>query len=617
MKLLLQISKLLFWPLWIIAGVLLLYISFKSEGSIGGSDDLMHYKIAHFAFKYPHLLLHHWGKPVFTLLIAPFAQIGMIGMRVFNVFAMLVTLILGKSLLKSWGVKDYFFYIPMVLFAPIYYNSVPTALTEILFGTWIILCIALAQKKKLLLATILLSFIILIRNEGFLFWIPWTAFLIYNKQYKTIPFLLFGFITYSIIGGLYFDDFLWLIHQMPYGDATGIYGKGKFLHFIDAQKDISGITLTLLFFAGFILLCYKTIYKKSFNYTQQIMFLSFLCASAYFVGHSYSWWSGKGSSLGLLRVMSAIIPLMALIGMLAAQEVLNLAKQISPSLKIVLMGVLFIGLFKPWYTEAIKYYPEEQGAKSTRNALKHYAKDHSISGKIFYMHPGISQYLDFDPYDKSKSLQYFGMSNPDNIVSEGDFIIWDGHHSPMEGKLQLHTLMDSFSYKLLGYYTCDYYFEVASGKPWEMYLFEKIKPWKKLDNYHIKDSLIHHLNNTIPNDSIVDTSLFNIKSDSKNIFYNLNCDNVKIEGHWKLVLELNIESDFDGEVSFLLEEEGPQGFYDRNKAIQIKKGKHNYTINYCPDSRNCNNYQYRFSINSSIPLKEVNYQIIARDRIVN
>ncbi len=71
-------------------GILFTIWSVKSTGSHAGADDLNHTQIAKYAWKYPHLLLDHWGKPFYTLIASPFAQFGNMGTKMMNVlFALL------------------------------------------------------------------------------------------------------------------------------------------------------------------------------------------------------------------------------------------------------------------------------------------------------------------------------------------------------------------------------------------------------------------------------------------------------------------------------------------------------------------------------------------------
>ena len=92
------------FPYYLLLAFLITFIilAFLSEGSVGGADDIAHYKFSRFAFKYPEFFLDPWGKPLFTILMAPFAQFGMMGVRAFNILlglgAALLTYLTAKKL---------------------------------------------------------------------------------------------------------------------------------------------------------------------------------------------------------------------------------------------------------------------------------------------------------------------------------------------------------------------------------------------------------------------------------------------------------------------------------------------------------------------------------------
>ncbi len=73
----------------ILLGLVIVYsiLVFLSEGTIGGADDVTHYRFSRYAFQNPSFFLNHWGKPFFTAISSPFAQFGYNGIRIFNVLA--------------------------------------------------------------------------------------------------------------------------------------------------------------------------------------------------------------------------------------------------------------------------------------------------------------------------------------------------------------------------------------------------------------------------------------------------------------------------------------------------------------------------------------------------
>ena len=49
-------------------------LAFSSDGSWGGADATVHYRMARYSWVHPELLLDMWGKPMLTIFSSPFAQ---------------------------------------------------------------------------------------------------------------------------------------------------------------------------------------------------------------------------------------------------------------------------------------------------------------------------------------------------------------------------------------------------------------------------------------------------------------------------------------------------------------------------------------------------------------
>lgn len=75
----------------------------------------------------------------------------------------------------------------------------------------------------------------------------------------------------------------------------------------------------------FVSLGIKWIKLKSQEWTlnSEMELFILLIIAGYFSAHSIVWWLGIGGSLGLLRVMVLIIPLIAIIGVLGLNKVAN------------------------------------------------------------------------------------------------------------------------------------------------------------------------------------------------------------------------------------------------------------------------------------------------------
>lgn len=242
-------------------------ISLLSEGFYGGSDNIAHYHISHYAFKYPHLFLDHWGKPLFTALSSPFSQFGFHGLKIFNVILGLLISLFSYKIVKAFNYKSPWLIIIFNCFTPLFLIMLFTGLTEILFAFVLIFAVYLTIKEKYIFSALVISLLPLARTEGIII-IPLFLFAyIFYKKYKAIPFLLSGFVIYSIIGFFYYNDFFWLINQNPYSGVKYIYGSGSIFHFIGNYHTIFGRPLTFLLATGIIALIYNLIKKPNLKKT--------------------------------------------------------------------------------------------------------------------------------------------------------------------------------------------------------------------------------------------------------------------------------------------------------------------------------------------------------------
>ncbi len=454
--------------------IIFIILSFLSQGAYGGADNITHYDISRYAFKYPHLFLNSWGKPLFTALSSPFAQFGFNGIKIFNIIIGLLTAYFSYLIVKEINYKNAFLVILFVVFSPLYFIMLFTSLTEILFSFVVILAVYLFFKDKYVFSAIVISFLPFARNEGFVI-IPifLLAYLI-NKKYKAIPFLITGVLFYSIIGYFYYHDFFWVITQNPYTLRKSIYGSGSLFHFVKSTKSIIGIPLGILLLIGlfyYILQFFrngKTTKVKIIN-EMVLIFLPFL---VYFFAHSYVWWRGLGGSLGLIRVIAGVIPLAAIIS-LKGYNFIDKLLSFNKSFKYVLLiFTIFIVVRTTFitYKMPIKYSPAEQLIEETSNWLKSskYNKE-----KIFYFDPYFNFYLHLDPYDNERSRWMIHVAAlNENDVSENGIIIWDAHFGPNEGRMPIKRLLSNKNFKLLKVFHPVKNFKVLGGYNYEIYVFQ-------------------------------------------------------------------------------------------------------------------------------------------------
>ncbi len=261
-----------------------LVVIFNTENSFGGGDHFNHFKHAYWGWKYPELLFTHWAKPIFTILISPFAQFGINGARIYNVILGIFTSFLCWKIAKLMRFNSAWVVILLVIFTPIYFILMFTSLTEVTFSFLLVLSILLFLKEKYIWSAIVLSFLPLARTEGVIIIPLFVLAYVLKKEYKAIPFLLAGFFLISISGWPFYDNFFWLITKMPYtGSAKEIYGSGSIFHFIYHTSEILGYFIATLFLIGTIKLNIDWGVKERFALSHKFYFILLGISTNFFV----------------------------------------------------------------------------------------------------------------------------------------------------------------------------------------------------------------------------------------------------------------------------------------------------------------------------------------------
>lgn len=473
-----------FFTAYILLQVFLLLFS-NSPYGFGGADNIGHYQISRFSFKYPQLFLDLWGKPVYTTLSAPFAQFGYRAAKAFNLVISVLTLLLSARIAKQLFPGSSLFTVVFIAFSPVYFLLTVSCLTEILFAFVLVAAVYLFIRNKYLLAAVVLSFLPLVRSEGIVILPVFVVALFLSKAYRSIPFLLFGMVFYSIIGYFVFDDILWLIHKLPYSLGESLYGSGSLFHFVKHSPSIFGIPLLILVVAGLVIWAFGIFKNFSFRNQNTIVFI--LIAGSwisYFAAHSYVWWKGTGGSLGLTRVMAGIVPLAALTGMKTFEFVRQKVKEKNFTYAVFsVFAVLQIVLLFTSHNLMLKADPTEQLIKKSAD----YIRFNEADKKIFYFNPLVVHYLELDPYDTQQCNWWVAdKQQPSNTLEWGDLLVWDAHFGPNEGGVQLESLeKDPFLKKIKSFYPLEK-ITVLGGYDYSVQIYKKSTD--KNDTVIISDS---------------------------------------------------------------------------------------------------------------------------------
>jgi hypothetical protein len=446
-----------------VAFFLLLLISASSTGDYQGGDTHLHYLIARYATIHHELLLNHWGKPFYTLIYCLPSSISYEFVRVFT------SIIAGFTAyhLYRWG-KELNLKFPaaaviFLLFSPIYIWMATSAMTEVLFSFWLVVGLRLLHNERWFWGAVWLSFLPFIRTEGFVL-LPFIGcWFIYKKRWLQLPLFALGTLVYTVVGGLYLNDFAWLITKNPYPTDVHFYGSGSWFHFIKTFKSTWGG----VFFLGLMIGCVGLWFRKG-DLLKKGWFLVLVPMTVYFVFHTIAWATGTMASLGEVRVLAAIMPLFALVAAVGVEE---LEKRINRPLNSIGWLVLFVLLGANAFV-VVRPPIKSKGELVVMTEVAQYINEKYPSSRLWCTNIQLAKELDKDVWNEDEYRMYLlDTMYFSQVMKPGEIIVWDAHFSPNEGGTPLQKLRDYKGLKEIKRFTPQKPFKVLGDLDYEVVLF--------------------------------------------------------------------------------------------------------------------------------------------------
>ncbi len=283
-----------------------------------------------------------------------------------------------------------------------------------------------------------------------------------------------GTVLFSLIGFFAFSDLLWILHRFPYSMGESVYGSGSLFHFVKSSPFIFGVPFLIFLILGLLYWLYQIF--RNFSLKDENLILFIVIAGSwmgYFAAHSYVWWKGTGGSLGLTRVIGAVIPLAALTAVKGFEFISEKLKDKRISIGIIsflIVAQVFL-LFRR-NELPLKKDPIEKLIEASSD----YLKQSPVTGKVYYFNPEFIFQLGIDPYNQSKSNWGIGdKMQPSNSMGEGDILIWDAHFGPNEGGVVLDNLMNDPHLQLIKSFLPIERIKVLGGFDYGIYLFKKVE----------------------------------------------------------------------------------------------------------------------------------------------
>jgi hypothetical protein len=378
-----------------------------------------------------------------------------------------------------------------MIFTPMYFLMTLTGLTEIQFGFILILSVYLFFDEKYLASAIIISFLPLSRSEGIVL-LPFLFIaLLMKRKYYAVPFLATGFLLFSIVGYFFvYHDFFWIITQSPYPLHHPIYTeKGPLLHFITFSPEIFGIPLLILFTTGIGIYVYL-FFTAEKKYRLQIfleIWMLVLTVLLFFAVHSVLYWKALFGSMGIIRVITGVLPLAAIVSLKAFDQLeKTLFKKESFRNVFLFLVIIFLIISNFLINQyPVPTSPRDQNLRKAANWVK---QTPLIKQKILYTDLDIPFYLDLDPYNK-KYIHLFSsewlMGYPENTV-----LIWDSYFGTHESDVLLDRVNKTGVYKLINIFQPIPYLSTEGEQPYEVCIFNKDPSGSQFDNKAIRDSII-------------------------------------------------------------------------------------------------------------------------------
>lgn len=418
-------------------------VAFLTNGMGGGGDSLTHYFMSRLSWSQPHFFLDLWGKPVFTLLSSPFAQLGFIGLKLFNVccgvMASFFSCLVARQLHKQW----HWSILLIAFIAPAFYTYLFSGLTEPLAALLSIIAVWLCLSGRVALGFVLASFLPFARTEAEVFLVFFFLFGIFNKEFKKLPLLLTAYIVFSVIGGFIYGDFLW-IFTSPYDSGGSVYGHGEWYHYLNRLRimlAIPGLILATLGLVRFFIRWFQhQINWKTEPWLIHGMFFSLL------FGHSLVWTLGIYGSAGLERTLLTAFPFLWIVmldGVLLLRDIsIRIFRRAPYALPLLLLFIQVAAFVRSPYTY---YYWDSNLSPGAEN---NYFENH-VAAYIKKYYPNAHRFV-MDKPDMAISLNANFMdfhdrlnwSSYQDVANVPDSVLWifDSYYVPVQYGIPLERI---------------------------------------------------------------------------------------------------------------------------------------------------------------------------------
>ncbi|MCG8408724.1 MAG: hypothetical protein MI923_26260 [Phycisphaerales bacterium] len=276
----------------------------------GEGDAILHYRNLREGVDHPEVMLTAWARPLYAAVMVLPASYGMYAARI--AAAILTTVLVWQTMRMAddLGLRNSKLAGPMVLWQPYAFALAADTMTEMPMALGIVLAIRLWLARRLVLSSLMVSFLPLVRPEGFflmlmwatMLWLPSVTSLNRWQRLRRCALLGTGMLCWMAACALIVGDPLYVIRTWSWPAGSYVaYGNGALFDYAAGWPEYCGPILFPIFILGI------------FPSMKSKMWLPWAVWSMVFLLHSILWWRGWFASVGLLRILACTSPLTALI----------------------------------------------------------------------------------------------------------------------------------------------------------------------------------------------------------------------------------------------------------------------------------------------------------------
>ena len=271
---------------------------------------MLHYWNLRVSWLDPQYALTSWARTGFVLLMIWAAQFGVLTVRIFAALISAFTMWQTIKLAEDLRIKNSHLAGVLFILQPLVFALSNDVMTEVPMSLGVVIALRLWFAERWIASCLLVSFLPLVRPEGFLLVPVWGLFLLalpYNSEHPNFikriqigSLLAAGFLLFLLACLLITGDILYYVHEWSWAYESGTK-NGELLHHFYKWFEYCGALLFPIFIVGII----PSLKKR--------MALPWAVWLVVIVTHSIFYWRGIFGSVGFMRIMACTASVTAII----------------------------------------------------------------------------------------------------------------------------------------------------------------------------------------------------------------------------------------------------------------------------------------------------------------